>query len=263
MSSNNILQNFWLWLGLLALLLVLIVVKIPASVAAFVFTKAVPGLSLAEIHGTFWRGNAGNAVLNVDGDLYSLGRFDWRLKPLSLITMKPCSEVSFRFQTQTGAGDVCAQGERMELSDFSVNMPASLLDLWLPATLAGDVSLMLEKGTVVGQQVQELAGNLSWRNGAYHDGGNWISLGSFGGNLTHDSQGGINLDVIDLGGPVIADLDVNYNPTARPRDQYGLLLKGEAGVRDSAHPDLQNNLPTMLQTIGEPTQRGYTFEWQQ
>lgn len=261
--SKNILANFWLWLGLLALLLILIIARIPANFAAFVFTKAVPGLSLAEIHGTFWRGNAGTALLNIDGDLYSLGRFDWRIKPLSLLTMKPCSDVSFRFQNQTATGEVCGRDERVDLSDFAINVPASLLDLWVPTSLAGDLSLMLEKGTLIGPQVRTLAGNLSWRNGAYHDGANWIALGSFGGNLAHDQQGGVNIDVIDLGGPLIADLDVNYNPTQRPRDQYGVVLQGEIGVRDSAHPDLQKIVPTMLQAIGERTQRGYSFEWQQ
>jgi len=260
---KNILVNFWLWLGLLALLLVLIIAKVPAKFGAFVFTRAVPGLSLAEIQGTFWRGSAGTALLNVNGDVYSLGRFEWRIKPLSLITMKPCSNVNFRYQSQAASGDVCGRNQRVDLSKFSLNAPASLLDLFAPANLAGDISLMVDQGTIIGHQVRSLAGNISWRNGAYNDGQNWINLGSFGGNLAADKRGGVDLDLVDLGGPVIADLDVNYNPTERPRDEYGVLLKGEIGVRDSAHPDLQKVLPTLLETIGEPTGRGYAIEWQQ
>ncbi|BFM09596.1 type II secretion system protein N [Halioxenophilus aromaticivorans] len=261
--NKNILSNFWLWLTLLVLLVVLIIVKIPANLAAFVFTKAVPGLSLAEIQGTFWRGTAGTALLNVNGDLYSLGKFDWRLKPLSLITMKPCSHVSFIYQNQTATGDVCGRDQRVDLTDFSVNLPATVLDMWVPASLSGELSMMIEEGTLIGNQVRQMTGNLSWRNGAYHDGANWINLGSFGGNLVEDQRGGVNLKLIDLGGPLIADLDINYNPGLRPNDEYGVALAGEIGVRDSAHRDLQQIVPTVLGTIGERSQRGYSFEWQQ
>lgn len=262
--NKNILSNFWLWLGLLVLLVVLIITRIPAKFAAFVFTKAVPGLSLAEIQGTFWRGNAGTALLNVNGDLYSLGKFDWRIKPLSLIAMKPCSNISFIFQNQTANGDVCGRNQRVDLADFNLSVPASLLEMFgVPASLSGDLSLMIDKGTLVGNEVRQLTGNISWRNGAYHDGANWINLGSFGGNLTEDRQGGFNLELIDLGGPVIADLDVNYNHFLRPNDEYGVILEGEIGVRNSAHPDLQQIVPTVLGTIGERTNRGYRFEWQQ
>ncbi|WP_317932534.1 type II secretion system protein N [Halioxenophilus sp. WMMB6] len=261
--TKNILTNFWMWLGLVALLLVLIVARVPASFAAYAFTQAIPGLSLAEVQGSLWAGSAGSALLSVERDVYSLGRFQWRLKPLSLLTFKPCANISFAFQSQSAKGDVCAAGEQVQLANFNVNVPAELLDLWFATTLAGDLSLVVNKGTINGLRVEALDGNLSWRNGALLNGDSWIALGTFGANLTADNQGGVNAELVDLGGPVIADLDINYNRILRPNDPIGVIIKGEIGVRDSAHPELQKFLPTMASAIGEETERGYAIEWQQ
>lgn len=261
--TDNILKSFWLWACLLLLLLVLIIVRIPAKYAAAAFTSATPGLALAELQGTLWSGSAGAAQITVDRELYSLGRFQWRVKPWALITMTPCAKVSFTFQSQSAKGDVCAKGQSVELSDFTISLPASLLSLWLHSDLGGDISLMIADASLEGQRIEKLNGNFSWRNGAFNDGTQWINVGSFGANLIEDQQGGANIDLVDLGGPVLADLDLNFNPTLRPRDEIGVIIKGEIGTRENAHPNLKNILDTAGGSIGEVTERGYAIEWQQ
>ena len=72
-----------------------------------------------------------------------------------------------------------------------------------------------------------------------------------------------NADLVDLGGPVVAELAVNYNPVLRPNDELGVIVEGLLGLRESAHPDLKKYMPATLGAIGEETDRGYTFEWEQ
>ncbi len=261
--TNNILKNFWVWLALVILFLVLIIMRVPASFAAYAFTQAVPGLSLAEVRGSLWKGSAGSATISVDRDVYSLGRFQWDIDVSNLITLKPCAEVAFAFQNQSANGYVCAQDQRVQLEDFSLNIPAALLDLWFSTSLNGDVSLMVNKGVMVGERIEQLEGNFSWRDGAFHDGKDWIKVGSFGANLKSDNNGGVDMDVVDLGGPVFAELDINYNPVARPNDEYGFLLNGQVGVREAAHPNLKPIVDNTVGAIGEQTEQGYRFEWQQ
>ncbi|MCE2027974.1 type II secretion system protein N [Sessilibacter corallicola] len=261
MSQYNILTKKRLWAILLILLLVLLVMRTPAQWAAYGFTQAVPGLRMAEISGSLWDGRSGSTQISIDSELYSLGEFHWEISPLSLVTFSPCADVDFSFQKQNASGYACGSGNVISLSDFELNLPAELASLFAPTQLAGDFSLVVIEGEFAGNQVEKLNGNLAWRDGAFHDGEKWIKVGSFGALLSEDGQKGINIDLEDLGGPVIADLDANFNRIVRPNDDVGVEFKGEVGVRESAHPDLQTILPTMAGAIGEPSERGFTVEW--
>ncbi|GLS27110.1 type II secretion system protein N [Marinibactrum halimedae] len=259
----SILRNRWLWFAIVVLFLVLVINRIPAQWGAFGFTRAVPGLSLSEVNGSLWNGKAGSAQLVVQGDVYSLGQLEWKLSPFSLLTFNPCAHVSLGFQNQSTSGQICAGKNSLELTDFELSLPAALAELWFPMNLDGDFSLMISKGKLEGRQVKTLDGNLSWRGARYHDGQRWIDAGSFGATLVDDSQGGINAKVTDLGGPLLAKLDANYNPILRPNDMVGLLVKGEVGARESAHPELKRVVPMFAQVVGEPSENGYLIEWQQ
>lgn len=261
--TKSILTNFWLWLGLLILLVVLVVARVPAHWAAYAFTQSVPGLTLNELQGTLWRGRAGSALLQVDNDVYSLGTFTWDISPLSLVTFSPCADISLAYQTQNAEGHVCASGSDIKLEDFSASVPAALLDIWFAVSLGGDIDINVQTGQFSGQSITALDGTMAWRNGAYFGGIEWINVGSFGADLIGDNRGGVNIDLNDLGGPILAELDVNYNKVLRPNDQIGVDIQGEVGIRDSAHPDLKTYFPTMVQAIGEATERGYFVEWSQ
>ncbi|WP_460049180.1 type II secretion system protein N [Sessilibacter sp. MAH2] len=262
MTQSNILTKKRLWFGLILLLIILLIARIPAIWAAYAFTQAAPGLRMSEINGTLWTGRSGSTQIILGGDLYSLGELSWSLHPTSLLTLTPCADIKVSFQNQNAAGLACVSSSgAVTLSDFEANFPAGLTNLFSPTQLAGNFSVIISEGDFDGEHVKAIDGSVSWREGAFHDGEKWLRVGSFGARLSGDGQQGINIDLQDLGGPVLVDLDANYNPTLRPNDDVGILFTGEVGVRDSAHPDLATILPTMAASVGEPSDNGYRISW--
>ncbi len=247
----------------LVLVLGLVVTRLPASWFAYGLTQALPGLYLNGVNGNLWHGQAATGTLVIDGKGLGLGQVSWTLSPMSLLTFSPCADLQTDSKSLQFSSHVCSLGgSALQLDNLDVSLPANLLSLWLPVKLQGQISLLAQSAEIKQQQLQSLDGSLSWRDGYFHNGQQWLSLGSYGAQLSADGQAGINAAVTDLGGPFAAKLQLNLNPTLRPNSFTALAVKGELTPRGSANPELTRWLPTLVQIgAAEANGEGYRIDW--
>ncbi len=245
------------------LVLGLVLARLPASWFAYGLTQAMPGLYLSGITGTLWRGEASAGTMVIDGQGLALGKVQWQLSPASLLTLSPCAALQANASNFSFASNVCGGlSGSATLNDTELSMPASLLGFWLPVKLRGELSLLLESATLKQQQLGALAGSLSWRDGAYFNGNQWLPLGSYGARLTDDGNAGVDAAVTDLGGPFTANLQLNVNPKLRPNSFTALAIKGELTPRDTVHPELLRFLSLLPQMgAAQVVDNTYQIDW--
>lgn len=171
----------WILLALL-LLPVWLLVTAPATLVAK--AAAGGGLQLSGLHGSLWTGSAESARLQlapVRGRalVFDLGELDWRLEPLSLLTLNACARVSASLSSQQFQARVCSgPGGDTQLSDLRLNVPASFIRLMAPIEANGKLMLALDKLSLSGNQLTDLSGSGRIENLSVLMGRDWQSFGN-------------------------------------------------------------------------------------
>ncbi|MDO3388731.1 type II secretion system protein N [Gilvimarinus sp. SDUM040013] len=192
----------WIALGLL-FWLAFVVTQIPATWGGYLMTNGTP-LALSGISGTLWRGKANMASIQIDGRHYTLGSLDWTLKPLSILTLKPCAVVSTDFERQQISGTACAGiGGSITLTNANISVPAGLIQgLPEPSEITGQLSSHIETLKLSDNKLKALKGNLSWTKARLNNGQMWLNLGAFAADLSATAEGHIRADIFSLEGPI-------------------------------------------------------------
>lgn len=211
------------WLKLLLVLFFplyffyLIASSAPAGWAAWGLSKAVPSLWLNDVNGSFWDGSAEFAQVDLGGDmLISLGELRWQLKPLALLGLRACIQIDANKPGQSISGQVCrGLTGATQLGDVSVDAPMSLINSLLPVRIDGRGSLQLMRADLVQSAVnplffESLNGKYAWQDARAFDGSTWMTLGSFGANLSAGEAGEIKAKIFDLAGPFKIDADADW-----------------------------------------------------
>ena len=235
----------WKWLTAYGVLLYLLflLINIPADVVwSFIPQQYKRGLIVSNLQGSAWSARADNIIVNN----YELGRANWRLNPLSLITGKLGGHVRVRNAMGQAQGDFTLQADQLvELSDLSGEFNAALLDPALrPLTLAG--MLRTELSTLQIQPKVQLSanGSLQWNN-AIVTGVQEVALGNVLLNATPQNKGTL-LRVSNEGGLIGISGDIRV--TGNGRYNLNLLLTN----RDKGRSDVE----TMLSIIGRTDAQG-------
>jgi len=232
----------------------LVVKDIPASAGAQFIMAQVPGLQLNGVTGSLWKGRAGTANLQWQGNHYALGSLQWRLKPGSLLTLAPCAEFKTELARQRSQGQACTSlSGKLLLSDASFSGPAALMELWLPIQVDGNLSLQVSELELEAERVLSLEGNFSWQQARFHNSHDWMSLGSFAAKLNEDQQGGFQAELFELEGPMTLKL-LGLFPY-----QKAAAFKGDVLLRDGA----PKTLAQMFMALGFPQQKDgrYIIDW--
>ncbi len=228
---------------LLVLTLVFAITQIPASWAAYFMTQGNT-LALSGVTGTAWSGQARMSSIEIDNQHYSLGELQWQLKPLTLLSLRPCADVDARLEAQQIEGRACAGlNGRLTVTDASIDAPASLVQAGVPVPVQGQLSANLQTLSMKGQSLSELRGNLSWTNARVQVEGTWATLGSFAAEATYDPEAdALVADVFDLDGPIDLDAEVRL-PLAG-----GIFVEGELELTGAFSDQIQARdwLPMVL-----------------
>jgi general secretion pathway protein N len=219
------------------------ITQIPASWAAYFMTQGNT-LALSGVTGTAWSGQARMSSIEIDNQHYSLGALQWQLRPMTLLTLRPCADVDARLEGQQIEGRACAGlSGRLDVTDASIDAPASLVQAGVPVPVQGQLSANLQTLKMKNQKLSELRGNLSWTNARVQVEGTWASLGSFAAEATYDpEQDALVADVFELDGPIDLDAEVRL-PLAG-----GIFVKGELALTDAFSNQIQARewLPMVL-----------------
>lgn len=204
--SFGLSKKSWIILGVV-LWLFFVISHIPAVWGAWLLTRS-GDVAMSGVTGTIWSGRASLTSVKFKQVNYSLGQVTWKLKPLSLLILKPCAHITSALENQQFEGDVCSGfGNRFSMSDVTANFPAMMLQPLLPLGIEGQLSLQLEDLDMANNQLSDLKAKVTWEDAKIYNGSNWMELGKFGADLSDDDKKGLRAHIVDVSSPV--RLDVN------------------------------------------------------
>ena len=180
------------WLTLVLLLsLILIIRAVPAGWLVFFVQQSLPGLKVQGVSGTIWQGSFDNSVLQERGSSFPLGSVNWVLKPLSLLTLTPCVDLSARAAPQNITGEFCfgLLGGQIALNDVSVNLPLANISPLLEVDVRGNINGQVSDLTWDGERFGTADARLLWSGGQINNGSQWIALGDLQARSHADEQG--------------------------------------------------------------------------
>lgn len=242
--------------GLVVYFLYLVLSRIPASIVVWGVHKAAPNVWLMGESGTLWKGVASSAQVNMGREPVALGQVRWTLSPLSLLTLKPCIDISTSTPGLNSEGKLCGGLSGVNLKDFTLDAPAELLQGLAKTALRGSVSLQVNKAKLkmVKAQppvwVEQMTGQLSWQGSAVQFEGRWFNFGSLGAKLK-EKEGGLQADIFDISGPYGIKMAVDALP--------GKAIKAAGTV--TPRQDASPQVVEALQVIGEEKQGVFTVMW--
>lgn len=229
LKSRNL---FWIPLGLV-LFAVFAIANIPASWGGYFLTRGT-GLALSGVTGTLWNGRASLASYRTPVREYSLGQLSWQLRPLSLLTLSPCAQVSTRLPQQQFEGEVCSTaGGAVQVHDADISVPSVLLQTYLPVPIEGQFSSHIDRLQLRGDVLQNLKGKLTWNNAKVNTGVRWLEMGSYAAELSDNGNNGIKAHFFALSGPLDVALDIEL--AAPSGGQIQGTLAGTKAFFDSAN----------------------------
>lgn len=206
--------------------LLIVIANIPANVVPMaldeiesrdLLRKGSPRLSLAETSGTLWKGQSGQAVLQLEGGTVELGELHWQLNPWTLLRGKPVLFVKAQAPGQRLKGTVTLTREGLAtVDDIEGRMPISVLEPWLPMLVKGEMAFVIDHIVFDNQQLHAIDGVLNleyvdWLGGDYA-----MPLGSYMAQISLQ-QNNVQVQLNDFG----ANLGMNGLISISPSGAYG------------------------------------------
>lgn len=148
---------------ILAFTLLWLVVLAPATVMTRLLPAHVP-LVLQGITGSVWSGAVAQAALTESGQALVQGQLSWRIRPLSLLRLSPCIELTFSDSGRgTVAGTACVSaGGEVTLRDVNFDLPAGYFLRSADLRLGGEISGLLTTLTWQAGRLTALNGQGLW-----------------------------------------------------------------------------------------------------
>ena len=229
---------------LIAYLLIAIVSAVPASWVVNALQQAVPALKASGVTGTAWKGQASVMQYDHIDRSVPLGELNWKLQPLSLLTLTPCAKLSLANSVQRFNGRACHGlfSKRTTLHDASFNGQLAELNGLTPIErLRGSLALDINEISLEEGKISALQGNVTTQGFGFHDGRQWIQLGDFGGRLS-SQNGDLTANIQDI------NAVIGLNLTATRLAASGEpTATGDVTVKDSTPQLIREG----IQTIGE------------
>jgi len=229
--------------------------SIPAHWLGELLKKNASPLALRGLSGSLWSGHAAQSEIDWQGQRWLLGDFRWTLRPLTLLTLSPCAEVSSLYRRQRVKGTLCLHADgTWSVSDAEITAPASVLNIWSPAPLEGDVELTIDTLAFSALGVTQLQADISWREARIDSGQDWVALGDLTSHWRGYADGRIRAKIFDRQGPAAIALKL-----ASDKGQP-LSVDGTIELRKSASAQLSDFLQVFAES---PTSGHFLIAWHQ
>lgn len=186
-------KRVWITL-ILFLSLILILRSVPAGWLVFVVQQSAPGFKVQGVSGTLWQGEINNGVLQERGGALPLGRINWTLSTLSLLTLNPCVDLSMRAGSQNFVGEACygLLGGKVALRDVTVSLPLANISPMLEVDVRGSIDGQISDLLWDGEGFEQADARLLWREGQINNGNQWIALGDVQARSNATEEGHLN-----------------------------------------------------------------------
>ena len=134
-----------------------------------------------------------------------LGRVQWSLEPLSLLSLSPRLSLDSNWGQQSISGDVVLRDERdLDFYAFEARLAADLLRQFAPVALAGHFSLQLQSLKLRDGMPVAGDGRLVWHDGAWQSPQGLLPLGTYAIDFQQAPGEALQGEVLTLSGPVSA-----------------------------------------------------------
>lgn len=225
-------KKLWIPLGIV-LFLLFVISNIPAIWGAYMLTRGT-GVALSGVTGSIWNGRASLASVRTAEQEYSLGQLSWSLRPLSLLTLSPCAQVTTRLPLQQFEGEICSGlGGAMKVHKADVSLPVALVQGKIPVPLQGQLSVHIDELSLRENTLLKLKGNLTWNGARVNTGTNWLDIGSFAAEMNDNGNNGVSTKLFQLTGPVEVALQIEM--TAPSGGKVSGELAAPKSFFESAH----------------------------
>mgnify|MGYP001823902518 CR=1 FL=1 len=167
---------------------------------------------LQGVSGTLWEGVAGRALVAVQGSYLHLGRLNWSLSPLSLLSLGPRVDLDSHWGAQRIQGElVYRSAESLELSDIDAVLPAVLVRQFVPLELSGSFALLLPRLVIDGGLPVEGAGQIVWQNAGWVSPRGKRALGTYAFDFEQTRGSALSGEVVTLSGDLQASGSVSLD----------------------------------------------------
>ena len=214
-------------LGLLAWL-VFLLVSFPAARAWAWWGANVPGVQVASVQGTIWRGQ----LRGVSYDNFSARSVSWELAPLSLLRLRASLDLDVRLEDGFVTSQIlAAPSGTVKLSDLQgqVALPVLAPMLELPPNMVeGQVNFGFER-VLIDDLPRQAQGRATLNQAGFRIGRRLTELGNYVADIHTNEQQVLVADIRDQGqGPLAVEGAAQFNP-ANGSYNSNLLIQ----VRDS------------------------------
>ena len=185
-----------------ALIMILLITRMPASLMGFVLPLAVKATGFS---GTVWNGAVAHVEIPMQSRPFALGRITWTLNPMGLLWGD-----LIRVQSDWGNQRVNVAASPALNGSFQINQAELRIDLgWLrqllPLYVGGQVKADIEPLSITADGIPtQVNGRLVWENAAWRAIGGDVSLGSYAVDIT-TTDTGIRAGIITLKGALEVD----------------------------------------------------------
>jgi len=234
-------------LALIVLFAAFLLVTAPARILPPLIHKLSPAVQLHHASGTLWQGEVASAVVALEGGALNLGKLSWRIKPLSLLWLKPAIHISTDAGSHYFNADLAVSllSQQLELENITGAFPLALLEPWLPPLARGQIELDIDRIAFDDKRLLDASGKL------YVQQLDWIALSRpmpLGSYIAE-------LSVVDDG------LQVALSDRGAQLGAEGLLLISPGGsyqvdVRLSPGDQLAPEIANALVYMGRKTDEG-------
>ncbi|MEM1114607.1 MAG: type II secretion system protein N [Pseudomonadota bacterium] len=186
----------------------LLLIALLASAPARLLTYFVPTdqVLLQGVSGSLWKGRAGSCLLRVTGGYLHLGEVRWQLAPLSLLLLAPQLELDARWGAQQLSGEITLKGaDSVRLRDIDAQLPASLLQQFLPVSLEGTLTAQFAELSLTEGLPVEAEGRVVWQGALWNSPLGRLALGSYAMDISQARDEPLRGEVLTLAGPVSAE----------------------------------------------------------
>ena len=228
------------------LMIILLVIRAPASMIGFALSPAVKATGYS---GTVWQGAVAHVEIPLQARPFALGRITWTLNPMGLLWGD-----LIRVQSDWGNQRVNVAASPALNGSFQINQAELRIDLgWLrqllPLYVGGQVKADIEPLSITADGIPTRAnGRLVWENAAWRAIGGDVSLGSYAVDIT-TTDTGIRAGIITLKGALEVDGSVTI-----AGDNYRVManLSGPAARNEA--------FQQAIALLAVPTGSGYRIE---
>jgi hypothetical protein len=193
-----------LGLGLALLFALSLLASAPARLLSLVLPDE--RVVMQGFEGTLWHGSASRCLVRAGPGYLHLGRVEWRLRPLSLLTLAPRLSLQSQWGRQHVAGDIVLHGEGdFDLFQFEATVAADLVRQFAPVALGGTLNGSFERIAVRDGLPMAARGRLVWQNGAWEGPQGMLPLGTYALDITTEEPRLLSGEVLTLSGEVRAE----------------------------------------------------------